>query len=268
MKRLNILILIIMFLAGCAPYVKPYSQLYVPQENIKSLKKVLLIGPELDILGLANEAWLRNTKNVWQGEIGKKWAELRANDGNLFELVLPNKDHYSMLASLIAEQKLNELPLFDTKTGEKNKEIENRLRAAYGKLAQKANVDAVMHVDFVVIPVEVKHNTAFWDGQVENVTSASFGKILLGLATQSGGSIQTKGEVPAISLSAQLFDKDGKLLCEGRGGYKVLTEITVGVLSDDQKTLSFKEALDEKYSGKRNIAITFALSAVANPKVQ
>jgi hypothetical protein len=263
---MNILILVIVFLAGCMPYVQPYSQFYVPEGNIKTLKKVLLIGPELDVLGLADDSWLKDTKNVWQTEIIKKWTELKEKDGNLFNIVLPNKNHYTMLAELIAEQKLNELPLFNTKTGEKNKEVENRLRIAYGKLAQKAGVDAVMHVDFVIVPVEVKHNTAYWDGNAENVTSVSFGKIFFGLATQSGGAIQTKGTVPALSLSTQLINKDGKVLCESRGGYKVLTEITVGVLSDDRKTLSFKEALDEKYKGKRDLAIKLALSAMASPK--
>lgn len=265
-KRISIVFAIIglvYLISGCGMprFQPPYSQINAPAADIKAIKKVLLLGPEFDQMGLVDDGWLKDTKNTWQKEIIAKWGEFN-KDNRFFEIIAPDSNHYSMLAELLAEQKLKEVPLFDMKTGQINAAYMSRVRTAYGKLAQKAGVDAIMYMDFVIVPVAIQHNVAMWDGQFENIASLSFGRMftaVLGDTTPES----YHGKAPGLSLFAQLIDKDGRVLLESRGGYKILTEVKVGAFSNDQKTLSFKEAFKEKYKSKRNLAIMWALNAVA-----
>lgn len=268
MKRIIVIFFLTVSVFGCMSipkFQRPYSQLYVPEENIRAIKKVLLVGPMFAGMGITDEAWLQSTTNLWQREILKKWGEYKDNDVKLFELVPSNQSHYKLLSELLTEQKLDEVPQFDTKTGQINKERATRINLAFAKLAQKEGFDAILHVDFVVVPVEVKHNIASWDGQFENIASLSAGRWITAVMGDTSPE-SFGGKAPGLSLSTQLINRDGTVLCEGRGGYKVLTEIKVGVFSDDRKTLSFKEAFNEKYTRQRNMALTWALMAVAAPK--
>lgn len=247
---------------GCMPFQPVYSNLLVPKEKIKSLQKILLVGPVFSTVDAADEAWIKETRDVWQKEIAEIWAKYRQKDGTLFEIITPNNAHYDMLNKLLAEQRLNEVPKFDTKTGQINKEYEERVAMAYRNLAQKAGVDAVLISDFVMLSVKnVKHNQAFWDGVMEVVAKATIGRMF------AGGTVSVEGEVPALSLYVKLLDKDGNTLIEGRGGYKLLTDIKIGLTSDTNRIMDIKEAFGEKkYKNQRTRCINLALSPLANPK--
>lgn len=269
MKRVLVSFLVSILMTACMSmpkFQRPYSQLYVPLEDVKALKKVLLVGPLFAGMGINDEAWLQKTGDMWQRDILSKWSTFRGNDSQLYELKSSNQAHYKLLADLFAEQKLDEIPIYDTKTGQMNSERDTRIKAAYGKLAQKEGFDAVLHVDFVVVPVEVKYNVASWDGQFENITHLSGGGWATALLFKTYPGY-AEGKAPGLSIVSKLIDRNGQVLCEGRGGYKILTEVKAGAFgSTDQATLSFNEAFDEKYRRHRDLAITWALMAVAAPK--
>ncbi len=251
-------LVILLFAMGCVtstPYQpKPYSQFYVPKEIIAAQKKVLLVGPMFSALGISDETWSKEKRAVWQKEIISQWAELNSN---LFELITPDKNHYDLLAELIAKGNLDGGLLF--RSQDVSTEDDKKIRNIFKILSPKAGVDAIVYTEFLIRPVKIQYNRVVWDGKIENIVDESHLKTFLKSAV--GGNIEGlyEGDASAVSLGIRLVDKKGALLFEIIGGYKVLVKIREQLFDNKIENMDVMNIFGEEYKDDRTYTIEMTL---------
>lgn len=257
----TVFIVAIVFITGCFPTKQPpYSQAFVPPQNLKTLKKVLIIGPDTsmkikvigvpDILINFDETAAKEIQTAWQAAMVEQWTEFKGKDAAFFDLMPSDASQSSKLDKLI---KSIEVSRFDTKTGQINKDYLNQLRAVYGKFAQQEDVDAVLHTLFTTRIIE-KGFVSCWDGTCDGVEDPGYYK---------------DAELPAISLSTELIDKNGQLLMESRAGYvriqPSLLRLELSAMTTKMGTVLLKANKFQNGEKIRKYTSQLALGEIAKP---
>jgi hypothetical protein len=149
---------------------------------------------------------------------------------------------------------LNITGFFNPTTGEKDKAL---FRKFIKYFTSQLKCDGILSVSIDTVLARVSRSRASWDGVSRNIET--MGSRLVNMLTTACCSfgnyeyIGLEGTCTALSLVATIYDKQGNLVWEGRGGIHVLEISKAGGL----ERLHYKEVIGNHKRNQKAVDIAF-----------
>lgn len=125
--------------------------------------------------------------------------------------------------------------LFDPKTGQFDEQKEAKLRwKCTQQVTQSLGADGVIEIDVIVVSAPLSEDVVRWHGVEEDTRS-------FGARFWSGGTYS--GQLPALSLTVRIQDRNGRSLFENAGGLEVVGQVEGGAVQTKPKLLRDKEKI-------------------------